>query len=190
MISNILCNVREKTPAMFIIATTRFNTETWKENVKWRKAHQWSGCIYGTPKRVSEVHLPQIPMFVLEMHNDKNKIKGVGLVKNAPVMNQYHKIYSDGNYNRYTYKSKYRVSRSEMTNEEKKIIRIFDQLLFRGSRHLKRGQGIIAIPERIVKTKCMNLTMFFRNMFKSRFLIERKDVDVDMKTEWEKNIQK
>ena len=81
---------------MFIIATTRFNTETWKENVKWRKAHQWSGCIYGTPKRVSEVHLPQIPMFVLEMHNDKNKIKGVGLVKNAPVMNQYHKIYSDG----------------------------------------------------------------------------------------------
>tara|TARA_B100000902_G_scaffold222214_1_gene211144 strand:+ start:1956 stop:2495 length:540 start_codon:yes stop_codon:yes gene_type:complete len=179
---------------MFIIATTRFNTETWKENVKWRKAHKWTGCVYGTPKRVSDTHLPRIPIFVLEMHNDKNKIKGVGLVKNVPVMNQHHKIYSDCNYNRYTYKSEYRISRREMTREEKKIIRIFDQLLFKGSRHLKRGQGIIAVPDRIIKTKCMNLTMFFRNMFKARFPIERKDVnvdvDVDMKAEGEKNIQK
>ena len=110
---------------MRYLATTRFNTQTWEENKEWRRKNEWSGCVYGSPVQIADHYIPQTQMFVLEMHNDKNKIKGVGLVKNAPVMNQYHKIYSDGNYNRYTYKSKYRVSRSEMTNEEKKIIRIF-----------------------------------------------------------------
>ena len=103
------------------------------------------------------------------MHNDKNKIRGIGLVRNTPVLNQYHNIYRDRNYNRYTYKGKYRISRGQMSKEEKFIIRIFDMLLFKGSRHLKRGQGIIAVPDRIVKTKYIDLTMFFRTMFKRRF---------------------
>ncbi len=153
----------------FIIATTRFNTKTWKENEEWRERYNWNGCVYGTPRRVSESFTPQAPIFVIEMHNDKNKIKGVGLVKNAIVINQYHNIYSDRNYNRYTYKSEYRVDRKEMTIEEKKIMRIFDVLLFTGSRHLKRGQGIIAVPQRITRTKYIDLFSFFKNMFKSRF---------------------
>lgn len=154
---------------MHIIATTRFNSETWKQNKAWRKKHEWSGCIYGTPLHVSKSHAADVPVFVLEMHNDKNKIRGVGLVRNAPVLNQYHDIYRDRNYNRYTYKGKYRISRGQMSKEEKFVIRIFDILLFKGSRHLKRGQGIIAVPDYIVKTKYIDLTMFFRTMFKRRF---------------------
>ena len=154
---------------MHIIATTRFNGKTWDENVRWRESHGWHGCVYGTPKRVSEALTPQVPMFVLEMHNDKNKVKGVGLVRNAIVINQYHNIYSERNYNRYTYKGECRVDRSEMTEDEKKTIRILDILLFKGSGHLKRGQGIIAVPAKIVNNGHINFLTFFRNMFKNRF---------------------
>ncbi len=164
---------------MHIIATTRFNRETWKQNKVWRKKHNWSGCVYGTPLTVSNVHRPNAAMFVLEMHNDKNKIRGVGLVRNAPVSRQYHNIYSVRNYNRYTYKGKYRISRAQMTHEEKLIIRIFDILLFKGSRHLKRGQGIIAVPDHIVKTKHVNIRKFFRKMFKSRFCLSDYDLERD-----------
>ena len=66
-----------------------------------------------------------------------------------------------------------------MTNEEKIIIRIFDILLFKGSRHLKRGQGIIAVPDRIVKTKHIDVIMFFRKMFKSRFGSSDYDLERD-----------
>ena len=83
-------------------------------------------------------------MFILEMNNDENSVKGVGLVKNAIMIGQYYKIYSEGNYNRFTYKGDYRIDRKDMTEEEEKIMTIFDVLLFKGETHLKRGQGIIA----------------------------------------------
>jgi len=92
-------------------------------------------------------------------------------------LNQYHHIYKDRNYNRFTYKSEYRVSRSKMTNDEKQIIRVLDKVLFKGSRHLKRGQGIIALPTHITNTTYVDLLMFFRTMFKKRFgnVTEEKD---------------
>jgi hypothetical protein len=154
---------------MHIIATTRFDKTTWKENKEWRIKNNWSGCVYGTPKQTADSLYKDVPMFVLEMNNSKNKIVGIGLVKNKPVTNKRYKIYKDQNYNRYTYKGKYRISRKEMTREEKKLIRAFDILLFTGSRHVKRGQGIIALPKMFMKTKCIDLRMFFRTMFRNRF---------------------
>lgn len=154
---------------MHIIATTRFNEKTWKENKEWRKKHEWTGCVYGTPKQIGETHLADVPIFVLEMNNSKNKIEGVGLIRNRPVTKEKHKIYEDNNYNRYTYKSIYRISRKEMSKEQKRVLRALDTIVFKGSRHLKRGQGIIALPNRIVNVKCFDFRMFFRNMFKERF---------------------
>ena len=107
---------------MHIIATTRFNTKTWEENQCWRNKHEWKGCVYGTPTKTSDRLTPHAPLFILEMHNDQNKVKGIGLVKNAIVINQYHCIYSDRNYNRYTYKSKYRIDRDQLSEEEEKVI--------------------------------------------------------------------
>ena len=57
--------------------------------------------------------MPLAPMFILEMNNDENSVKGVGLVKNAIMIGQYYKIYSEGNYNRFTYKGDYRIDREE-----------------------------------------------------------------------------
>ena len=154
---------------MYTIATTRFNTKTWNENKRWREINNWKGCIYGTPTQMSEKIVPLTPVFILEMHNDINKIKGIGLIRNAVVINKYHKIYSDGNYNRYAYKSKYRIDRSLLDPEEKKIIKILDILVFKGSRHLKRGQGITSVPGWLANNKHINFSNELKNMFIKRF---------------------
>tara|TARA_Y100000768_G_C23983573_1_gene687383 strand:- start:3153 stop:3647 length:495 start_codon:yes stop_codon:yes gene_type:complete len=154
---------------MHIIATTRFNEKTWKENCRWREKNNWKGCIYGTPKQVSESISLFVPMFILEMHNDENLIQGIGLIKNAVSVDRYYKIYSEGNYNRYTYKSEYRVDRKDMTEYEEKIMTIFDTLVFKGEKHLKRGQGIIAVPSWIKNNKHINFIQIFKNMFSTRF---------------------
>lgn len=154
---------------MYTIATTRFNTKTWDENERWRDVNKWEGCVYGTPTKISENVTPLIPLFILEMHNDINKIKGIGLIKNAVVINKYHKIYSDGNYNRYTYRSKYRIDRNTLDLEEKKIIRMLDILVFKGSRHLKRGHGITSVPGWLANNKHINFSNKLKQMFVKRF---------------------
>lgn len=161
---------------MYEIATTRFNNNTWLENVSWRERNNWNGCIYGIPKQISENFSPNIQMFILEMNNDKNKIKGVGLIKNRIVINKkhdnnhkkYYKIYNERNYNRYIYKSKFRIDRKEMTLEEKKVLRILDILVFKGKTHLKRGQGIIVVPEWIKNNNVINFVKLLKNMFYNR----------------------
>ena len=154
---------------MHVIATTRFNEKTWKENTAWREKNNWKGCIYGAPKQVSESISLFVPIFILEMHNDENVIQGVGLIKNAVSVDKYYKIYSDGNYNRYTYKSEYRVDRKDMTEYEEKIMSIFDTLVFKGEQHLKRGQGIIAVSPWIKNNKHINFVKFFKTMFSDHF---------------------
>ena len=153
---------------MFYLATTRFNTKTWGENCKWREKHHWDGCVYGTPVRIADKYMPNAKMFVLEMHNDKNKIQGIGLIKNKIEIGKYHKIYDEGNYNRYTYKGVQRISRNELNKQQKKIIRILDILVFKGSRHLKRGQGVKVVPEWISNNSHIDFVHLIREIFKSK----------------------
>tara|TARA_Y100000389_G_scaffold170045_1_gene176786 strand:+ start:6496 stop:6969 length:474 start_codon:yes stop_codon:yes gene_type:complete len=156
---------------MLIIATTRFNTKTWDENERWREKHKWKGCIYGTPTKTKDELMPMGLMVILEMYNDENKIMGLGLVRNAVIINKHYKIYSEGNYNRYTYMSKYRIDRKSMTEEEKKVINKIEILLFTGSHHLKRGQGITAVPDWVLYG-FINFSKIFKTMFIKRFTIQ------------------
>lgn len=151
------------------IATTRFNNETWEQNQLWRRQNGWEGCIYGTPMEMKEDVYKGALVIILEMNNDINKIMGLGVVKNRVATDKYYKIYKWGNYNRYTYKSKYRIDRDEMDDEEEKLMKIFDVLLFKGSRHLKRGQGITCLPSWIMKNSHINFTTKLRDIFIARF---------------------
>ena len=107
------------------------------------------------------------------MNNDKNKIEGIGFVKNTLLTDKYYKIYSDGNYNRYVYKSKYRIDLndtiSNLTEYEKKVIDIFNILLFKGTRNVKRYQGITELPKWIKNNKHMDFTTFFKELYISKF---------------------
>ena len=150
---------------MYYLATTRFNTDTWNENNKWREKIHCVGCAYGSPVRIADKYTQDSYMFILEMHNDKNKIQGIGLIKNKNHIGKYHKIYEDRNYNRYIYKSKKRIDRKELTRQQKKIIRILDILVFKGSTHLKRGQGIIVVPRWISENTHIDFISFFKELY-------------------------
>jgi hypothetical protein len=40
------------------------------------------GCIYGTPVKIKTSILPDTTLLVIEMNNTKNKIEGIGIIKN------------------------------------------------------------------------------------------------------------
>ena len=152
------------------LMTTRFNTDTWNERERWLTQVQWTGAYYGTPKEV-KASVKGL-MLVLEMHNSENKVKAIGLVKaHAHQTDRVHQIYNDRNYNRYIYKSKYRLilDQIELLPLEKKIIAIFNQLLFKGACHLKRGQGIMEVPDWIMQNKQVDFLKHLKALFARYF---------------------
>jgi len=128
----------------FYIGTTRFTNSTYKENSEWRERFKWKGSIYGCNKKMP-LNIPHMAfVYVIEMNNDTNEIMGIGLVRN--YINPKYKmcIYkSDTNYNRYVYNSAWRKKRSEI-NE--KFLQALELIVFKGSGHFKRGQGVTTIP--------------------------------------------
>ena len=158
---------------MLSIATTRFNQDTWEENQSYRSKKQILGCIYGIPKRLSETIPVKTCVAVFEMNNSTNTIMGIGLIVNYLRMDIYYKIYSDCNYNRYVYKSKYRIDKNEFKDNELPFINYFENLLFCGKGHLKRGHGITQIPyKKIKKYTFENISAenYILEMFRRRFL--------------------
>ena len=132
---------------MYGVATTRFNNETYLENVNWRIKNNWDGCIYGVPMKIRDVFGEGCPLFIIEMNNDENLIEGIGIINNSVCTDKYYRIYKDGNYNRYTYKSKFRIDRDDFLEEDYKIVEKIEDILFKGKGHCKRGQGISSIPK-------------------------------------------
>jgi len=151
------------------IMTSRFNTSTLEENARYRTAHSSIKCVYCSPDPVSMKIKPDSIMFILEMNNDTDKIAGIGLVRNHAVLGR-HFVYENGNYNRYVYTGKYRIDRSEMTEEENRIMSLFDILCFTGNKHMKRGQGLKAFPTDMLyrMSPVLDLVKVIGKMFKDR----------------------
>lgn len=154
---------------MSYIGTTRFNKDTWYSNCRWRENNHWTGCIYGSPTLIKDTIPIKSNVYILEMNNDDNTIEGIGLIRNTIEKKIQYKIYDWGNYNRYVYKGIYRIDKSQFNTQEKKVIEILEILLFKGSRHLKRGQGVIFLPEWIINNKHIDFIKLIKSMFKSRF---------------------
>lgn len=150
------------------ILTSRFNLETWEENKMYRKKKNIK-CIYCAPDPISLKIPLETELYVLEMNNTENRIMGIGLIKNHPIVSKY-RVYNTFNYNRYVYVGKTRIDRSEMDDYEEQIMRAFDILCFTGNKHMKRGQGLKCFPiEMIYKIlKCIDLIDFIKTMFKKR----------------------
>ena len=60
-------------------------------------------------------------------------------------------MYNDYNYNRYTYIGEDYINRKDIPIEYNEILEDLEDAIFRGHRHIKRGQGITLIPENIDK---------------------------------------
>jgi hypothetical protein len=116
-------------------------------------------------------------IFILEMNNDTNKIAGIGIIKNKLDYN-YYRIYSNNNYNRFTYKSDYYMPAHELESHTE-IIQAVEKCLFTGKSHLKRGQGITSFPLKFQNNQALaellkthgydNLLTFFRQIFLERY---------------------
>ena len=160
------------------IMTTRFTNETWNENREYcMKNKNQLNCAYGVPLQANNRFTRDDVMLVLEMNNEENKIMGIGMVKNQPVIrNRMYNIYTNPNYNRYVYLGKNRIDRSELNEEEEEIMQVFDILCFTGKRHPKRLSGLKTFPidmlyrmsNRAKELGKTDLVDFMINMFKQR----------------------
>jgi hypothetical protein len=136
---------------MTSIVTSRFNNSTWEENCSFREKHNCTGCIYGSPKQMTEKIPLNSLLFVVEMNNTTNKIEGIGLIRNLLNHEKKMRVYQIGNYNRYSYQGNYRIDRSILEAVCPQILQILEKLVFTGKTHLKRGAGFTRIPEKLYK---------------------------------------
>jgi hypothetical protein len=152
---------------MYTLVSTRFNNDTWRENGEYRLKYNYK-CIYSDQQKMSPKILEDSLVFVIEMNNDKNQIEGIGLIKNKPIFDRYYKIYDIGNFNRYTFKSNYYLSREELLQYNQILVQMFDYILFKEKTHMKRGAGYTTIPEKLLNhKKCekINLKQEIKNIF-------------------------
>jgi len=153
---------------MVSIVSTRFNNETWQENVEYRNKHNKTGCSYGAPYPMSPKILPESIVFVLEMNNYKNKIEGIGLLRNKAIFEASANVHTERNYNRCLYHGKYRVSRDDIERMNPTLNKILDHILFKEKTHLKRGIGFTSVPEKLLNHSIcegINLKNEIRQLF-------------------------
>ena len=91
-------------------------------------------------------------IFVIEMMNPENEIIGISIVKNRPYYRMFP-MYTDKNYNRYSYRIIHRLSREMVEShiEGKYLLSCLEKLVFTGKNHLKRGNGIQYIKTQYYK---------------------------------------
>ena len=168
---------------MYTLSTTRFINSTWESNTNYRKKHNISGCIYGSPLEMSPKILYDSLVFIVEMNNEKNNIEGIGLVRNRPYLDKYYNIYKDGNYNRFIYKSNYYIDREKLIRYDEALVNLLEYILFKEKSHLKRGSGFTTITSKLVASKkkeeCkkLDLNKIINNVvqcFKLEYLIDNE----------------
>lgn len=160
----------EKQLKDYYLLTTRFNNTTLLEYRNYCNKKNFTGCFYNTSTLVCTRIPLNMNLYILEMNNDTNRIIAIGLATNDPIYKKY-RVYNDKNYNIYSYIGKYRIERESMTEDEELIMKIFDNLCFKGQNHLKRGQGITSFPSKILYRcrEIIDLVKCVVDMFKKRF---------------------
>jgi len=152
---------------------TRFTEETRAENNAYcskKIAPNVKKIIYNSPIRISKNVPYNTDIIVLEMNNTKNKIMGVSQVKNRIIGTHTHKMYMDNNYNRYSYVGRDRISIDEMNEGEQQVMRFLEDMCFKGKTHIKRGQGMSKINDKMFLNcrELLDVPLFVKKMFMRR----------------------
>ena len=139
----------------FLIGTVRFNNKTYIENLKWKQRKGYNGCAYGLDKPLSNKIPSGKYIYIVEMNNEINKIMGIGKIKNIIIHSNRSRMYNEDRLNNYIYKSKDFISRLKIIETQPKgelVLKFLENLLFRGSKHFKRGQGCVILPWNRIST--------------------------------------
>lgn len=172
---------------MFYLASTRFNNETYRENIEYRNKKDIK-VLYGTCVRIQARYSLDTILFVIEMNNETNKIEGIGIIRNRLSDNKY-KLYSNTDYNRYVYVGEYWMSRQQILNsDDPELVEIFDLILFKGKSHMKRQAGISVITKKLLTNwfyELPDLEQRVKNIFVKEF---RKNNDYQIIVDIDVNI--
>jgi hypothetical protein len=138
------------------IGTSKFNTQTYKENIAWKQMNDKMNYTLTTLTRPICDRIPtNRGVFILEMNNETNEIEGIGIVKNFPVRSEEVgvKIYDSDYFNSYIYHGKFHITRHKiLKRKDFKVLMYLENLVFKGSKHLKRTEGFSLKKERIAST--------------------------------------
>mgnify|MGYP001159569878 CR=1 FL=1 len=148
---------------VYDIYTTRFTSDTYYQNMRYKQNIEWDGALYST-MLMFPVNTPDKLLFVLDMNNTTNKIVGIGIVRNVLAKDQAINIYSNPSFNNYIYKSTYYISLAQICGSEGDDEQddpgwqqfIEDELeakLFYGKSHSKRGGSFMVFPRKFKKRK-------------------------------------
>jgi len=129
------------------IACTRFNDETWEENILYRNKYK-EQVIYGSSVKIRDKYSKGCLIFVAEMNNTQNRIEGIGLIRNL-LVDDKNRIYKNSEYNRFIYKGDYWLSRTQLIEINPDIVEILDNILFKGKSNLKRFLGITILTKKL-----------------------------------------
>jgi hypothetical protein len=181
---------------MFHLASTRFNNATLAENMAYRakmattveleKEKEEAVVYYGSLIKVHKKVSVGAFMFVFEMNNDINQIEGISLVRNTLVLDKKHRIYSNDDYNRYTYKGIHWLSRKQIMELDSGLVETFDRILFKGKTHMKRACGITVLNEKLMTTWSMDLNVEkerVRRIFLQKDLLETEVKETEVISE-------
>jgi hypothetical protein len=172
---------------MFHLASTRFNNATLAENMAYREKMAASTIVeaavvyYGSLIKVHKKISVGAFMFVFEMNNDTNQIEGISLVRNTLVLEKKHRIYSNDDYNRYTYKGIHWISRKQIMELDPVLVETFDRILFKGKTHMKRACGITVLNEKLMATWNMDLNVEKEKV--RRIFLQKDFFDTELKEE-------
>ena len=165
------------------LIATRYDNKTLEQLSLFREKNPdefgQDKAIYCAPIRIKESIPVKETLMVIEMNNDINQVIGLGLIKNYVWADKKYKIYEEMNYTRYSYKGNYRIPREKMSDQEEIYMKIFDVILFKGKTHLKRGQGLTEVPEKLykhIKISEQGLMDLLRQMFRERFALPKTSV--------------
>ena len=166
---------------MHTLVTSRFTNDTLETNRNYKQKKKIAGCIYGSPQEMSPKIMYDSLVFVIEMNNDTDKIEGIGLIRNRPHLDKYYIIYNHCDYNRYVYKSNYRIDRETLWEHNRVLVKVLEYVLFGEKTHLKRGSGFTSVTQKFLKSKnhekCQKLVLYkiinvIVSCFKNKYLIE------------------
>lgn len=124
-------------------------------------------------------------LMVVEMNNSSNRIIGISVVKNRIKGTHIHNIHADRNYNRYSYSVIRRISIDDMSAGERQVVTFLESVCFKGKTHIKRGQGMSKINERLFN-RCralLDVPLFVKKMFRRRETVTESESESKSKSE-------
>ena len=161
------------------VYVTRFNNDTFEQNVNYCDKYDEKECIYNTPVLFNNKSRENDKIYILEMNNSINKIVGIGMITPRSYVRK-HKMYKDPHYNRYSYEGKYRISINDCTDEIIEILEDLEKVIFYTKGHIKRGQGIQCLPinaYRICEDRCETQNKGLYDYINELFTYKKQDLN-------------